>query len=117
MDQLLPERTDGALSWDECGIVAEPSHFGFCSVRELSTQVTLLGDHALDVVEGFIVRVVRFHVDLLDGFWSSVKSVTASSLASSQFTEEGKLRERPLATVIRSVDGNVSRFALRSLHE
>ena len=59
----LPERPDSSLSVYESGIVAEPSHCGFCSARELSTQVTLLGEHALDVVESFIVRVIRFHVE------------------------------------------------------
>ena len=41
----------------------------------------------------------------------------ASALASSQFTEEVKLRKRPLATVIRPVDRNVLRPALRRVHQ
>ena len=77
----LPERARGVHSRFERGMVAEPSRDGFCSAPVLSTQVTLLGGHALDVVEGFIVRVLRCFVEMLDGFWSVRKSVTAYNIS------------------------------------
>ena len=108
------------LSWRPAGLISwyerDPSHHGFCSTLVLSTQVTLLGGHALDVVEGFIVRVLRFLVEMLDAFWSAGKSVTVSATVNLRFTEEEKLRQRPPAIVIRSVDGNVVRPDLRSFH-
>ena len=114
----LPERPGGLLSWYECGIVAKTSHYGFCSALVLSTQVTLLGGHALDVVEGFVVRMLRFIVEMPDGFWSASKSVIASASATLWFTEaeEGSFVSASLAVVIGSVDGIVFRPALRSSH-
>ena len=99
-----------SLSWYERGIVAAIALWCLLCSR-------LFNKHALDVVEGFIVRVLRFLVEMLDGFRSCGKSVIALALASPQFTEEGKLRERFLAIVIRPVDGNVFRTALRSFHQ
>ena len=58
----LPERLGGFLSWYDRGIVAEPSHCGFCFAVVPSTQVALLGGHAMNVVEGFVARVLRFLV-------------------------------------------------------
>ena len=108
----LPERPGGLFSWYERGIVAEPSHYGFCSAVVLSAQVMILGGRALDVVEGFIFRVLRFLVEMLDGFWSAGKSVIASALASSQFTEEGSFVD---ALLLLSSDPSTDmRFALRS---
>ena len=47
----------------------------------------------------------------LMAFLSASKSVIASALARSQFTEEEKLGQRRPASVIRSVDGTVFRLA------
>ena len=58
-------------------------------LKKFSTQVTLLGEHALDVVEGFIVRLLRFLVEMLDGFWSSSMSTIASALASPRSRKKG----------------------------
>ena len=83
----LLERPAGSLQWNERGIVPEPSHYGFCSPRELSVHVTLLGEQALDVIEGFTVRVLRFLVEMLDGFCSA----STSALASPQFHGGGEV--------------------------
>ena len=67
------------------------SHTASCSAREFSTRAALLGEQALDVVNGLTVRMQLVHVEMLESLRSAVISEVASSLASLQVTEEGRL--------------------------
>ena len=54
------EGIDRSLLGGECWVVTELSHPAFCSARNLTACAATLGGHALDVVEGLIVRLRVF---------------------------------------------------------
>ena len=63
--KMVPlEAVDGSPG--ECWAVAELSHPAFCSARGLTARAGLLGEHALDVVEGLSVQMQRVQVEMLE---------------------------------------------------
>ena len=74
LQALLFEEHDGLLFRGDCLVLAELSHPPSCSARQVSARATLLGGHALVVVEGLTVQMQRVHVELLESFRSAVIS-------------------------------------------
>ena len=63
--------------------------------NSFSTRAALLGEQALEVVEGLTVRMQLVHEVMLESFLFAVISEVASSQASLQVTEEGAYLPTP----------------------